>query len=562
MSLRFAIRCHLFILLLGGMVILLPPNILASTKHSPVTDSQLLNAANDSGNWLTYGGNYANTRYARSTQINRWNVKNLVPKWVFQTGVMGSFETTPIVVGDKMYITTPYNHVFALDARTGKELWHYEHKLGTTIFCCGPNNRGVAVYGDKVYMATLDARLVALDQETGEVVWDVEIADPEAGHSETMAPLAYKGKIIVGISGAEYGIRGFVSAYDAETGKLIWRWYTIPENGWEGVWATHTPGGEDLHRDIAAEKAALAKYADAWKRGGGSMWMTPALDPELGLLYMGIGNPSPDLDGSVRPGDNLYTESIVAIDVETGELRWYHQYLPHDVWDLDAVSPPILLEVKGKDGKMVPALAHGGKTGWVYILDRRTGERIRRSEAMVPQENMFALPTAKGTRMLPGANGGVEWSPMAYSPQTRYVYAVNLHQPMHYITRSVPYEKGKLWLGSAFVAIAGEEQWGNVTAVNVDTGEIAWQYKTEQPMIGGVLATAGGLVFTGEGNGLFEAFDAASGKVLWQFQCGAGVNAAPISYEVDGKQYIAVAAGGNFQLNYRRGDTLFVFGLP
>ncbi|HEU5393332.1 MAG TPA: PQQ-binding-like beta-propeller repeat protein, partial [Candidatus Methylomirabilis sp.] len=485
----------------------------------------------------------------------------MVPRWVFQTGVIGSFQTVPIVVNGVMYLTTPYNTAIAVDASTGRQLWRYQHKLGTQIFCCGPNNRGVAVAYGKVYMGTLDARLVALDQNTGKVVWDIEVADPEFGHSETMAPLVYKGKVIIGISGAEYGIRGFVTAYDANSGKQLWRWHTIPDTGWEGIWAETTPEGMKLNRNIAAEKAAMAQHADAWKRGGGSMWMTPALDPDLGLLYMAIGNPSPDLDGSIRPGDNLYTESIVAVEVETGKLRWHYQQVPHDVWDLDAVSPPVLFDVT-VGGKKVKAVGEAGKTGWVYILDRATGKRIHLSQAFVPQENMFAQPTAEGARMLPGANGGSEWSPMAYSPLSQAVYVLGLHQPMWYKVHSVPWEKGKLWLGSAFVNIPGEAQSGTFTAIDVNTGKIMWQTKTEQPLIGGALATAGGLVFFGEGNGNFNALDAKSGKVLWQFQTGAGVNAPPMTYELGGEQFIAVASGGNFQLGFPYGNSVFVFGLP
>jgi len=531
-----------------------------STLRS-VSQEMLDRAATDPNNWLLYGGNYDNTRYSTASQINTTTVKDLHVAWVFQTGVVDSFENTPIVVNGTMYVTTPFNHVFSVDAASGRQLWHYEHKLGTSVFCCGPNNRGVAAYGNMVYMATLDGMLVALDATTGKRVWEVQVGDPDKGYSETMAPSVIDGKVILGTSGAEYGIRGFVRAYDAKNGKLIWNWHSTPDSGWEGVWATKDAMGKDLKRDIAKEKADLAKYKDNYKIAGASMWMTPAIDRELGLVYASIGNPSPDLDGGIRPGDNLYSESIVALDVNSGNLKWHLQIVPHDVWDLDDVSPVILAEADDGTGKMVPVAIHGGKTGNVYVMDRKSGKLIRYSEAMVPQEAMYSLPTKDGARMLPGANGGVEWSPMAWSPRTHNVYAINLHQPMTYHVESVPYPNGKLWLGGAFKAIAGEEQWGNVTAVNVDTGKISWQVKTEQPMIGGVLATAGDLVFTGEGNGLFKAFDARNGSVLWQFQCGAGVNSAPMSFTVNGKQYIAVAAGGNAQLNFKRGDSLFVFGL-
>jgi glucose dehydrogenase len=287
------------------------------------------------------------------------------------------------------------------------------------------------------------------------------------------------------------------------------------------------------------------------------MWMTPAYDPDTKTMYVGIGNPSPDLDGSSRPGDNLWSESIVALDATTGKFKWGYQMVPHDVWDLDAVSPPVIAMVDGRK-----AVVHAGKTGWVYVLDATTGRLISRSEAFVPQENMFAQPTAEGVRMLPGANGGQEWSPISVHPELQYAYSVALHQPMIYKTHYAPYERGRLWLGSAFVAIPGEAQWGYVSAINLRTGKIAWQVKTDQPMIGGATATAGGLVFTGEGNGWFKAYDARSGAVLWKFYCGAGVNAAPSVFEVDGEQFVAVAAGGNFQLGYPLGDAVFVFGLP
>ncbi len=535
-----------------------------SVSHTAVTDQMLSNAAADAKNWLSYGKDYSNTRYASSRKITTQNVGTLIPRWVYQTGgPIGSFETTPLVVDGVMYLTTPFNHAIALDARTGKQVWRYEHKQsGTPIICCGPNNRGLAAAYGRVYMATLDAHLVALDQKTGKVVWDVQVDDPTAGYSLTIAPLAYKGMIIVGNSGAEYGVRGFVDAYNATDGKRVWRFWSIPDTGWEGKWSPTTPEGEKLNRDLNKEQADFAKYKDSWQRGGGSTWMTPAVDPATDTVFIVVGNPSPDLDGSIRPGDNLYTESMVALDVKTGKYKWHYQYVPHDVWDLDAVSPAVLFETMA-DGKRVKAVGHAGKTGWFYIHDRATGKLIRKSQAFVPQENMFAQPTAAGVRMLPGANGGSEWSPVAYSPDTRMVYVLGLHQPMNYITHSAPFDRGKLWLGSAFVAIPGEEQSGTFTAIDVNTGKIAWQNKLPDPLIGGALATAGGVVFTGgDGTGNFYAFDAKTGKELWRFQCGAGVNAAPISFEVDGEQFIAVAAGGNFQLRFPYGDSVFIFGLP
>jgi len=463
-----------------------------------------------------------------------------------------------------MYFTTPAtpnNEVIAVDLRTQKTLWRYPHKnAGVSTACCGPNNRGVAIAGGSVFLGTLDGQLVAIDQTTGKEKWAPMTGDPAEGYTQTMAPLVIDDKVIIGTSGAEYGIRGFVRAYNAGTGALLWTWYTIPspqDGGWWGRWSRTTPEGDNLNRNIVKEKADSAKYADAWMHGGGSMWMTPAYDAETKTLFVSIGNPSPDLDGAIRPGDNLWTESIVAIDATTGKFKWGYQEVPHDVWDLDATSPPVIATVGGKK-----VVVEAGKTGWVYVLDAATGKLVRRSEAFVPQENMFAQPSDSGTRMLPGANGGQEWSPIAIHPTLNYAYTVGLHQPMHYKTHYAPWERGRLWLGSAFVAIPGEAQWGNVTAIDLATGKKVWQVKTDQPMIGGATATAGGLLFTGEGNGWFKAYDAKTGAVLWQYYCGAGVNAAPSVFSMDGEEFIVVAAGGNFQLGFPLGDAVFVFGLP
>lgn len=526
-----------------------------------VTQDLLNRAAGDGNNFLHTNGNYSQTRYYPNRQINVSNVQKLRPAWIFQTEVRDSLETSPIVVNGIMYVTTSFNHVYALDARTGEELWHFKHKMGPiTVYCCGPNNRGVAVSGDMVYMATLDAKLLGLDAKTGKLVWETQIADPELGYSETMAPTAVDGKILIGTNGGEYGIRGFVKAFDAKTGKLLWTFNTIPENS-VGVWATHDATGRDMKRDIAAEKAQLAKTGDPFKTLGGGVWQNPAVDLETRRIYFVVGNPSPDLDGSLRPGDNLYTDSLVAVNLDTGQYVCHLQYIAHDVWDLDAVSPPIITTVAGKDGKPIKGVLHGGKTGHVYVHDANDCSLVRFSEAMVPQENMWVLPTKDGARMLPGANGGVEWSPMAINPNLGLSYAINLHQPMTYHVESSPYPAGKLWLGGAFKVIPSEEQWGNVTAVDYNTGKIRWQVKTPQPMIGGILATAGGLVFTGEANGQFKAYDAETGSILWKFQAGAGVNAPPSSYSVDGKQYLVVGAGGNTQIDYKRGNNIIAFTL-
>jgi alcohol dehydrogenase (cytochrome c) len=537
---------------------------------SVVTTDMLLHAA-ASGDWLMYGGNYWNDRYSPLKTITTANVRSLVPRMVFTHGAerLGSFETTPIVVGGIMFITspaTPNNIVRAFNLRTSKMVWQYEHKnAAVSTACCGPNNRGVAVAGGSVFLGTLDGQLVALDQQTGKEKWAVQVGDPASGYTETMAPLVIGDMVIIGTSGAEYGIRGFVKAYNAGSGAAMWTWYTLPDpqhGGWWGKWSKTTWEGDDLHRDIAKEKADSAKYADAWQHGGGSMWMTPAYDPDTKTLFVAIGNPSPDLDGAIRPGDNLWTESVVAISATDGEFKWGYQEVPHDVWDLDAVSPPAIATVGGKK-----AVVEAGKTGFVYVLDAGTGKLIRRSAAFVPQQYLYAQPTPEGTFMLPGANGGEEWSPIAVHRELGYAYTVGLHQPMHYKTHYAPWENGRLWLGSAFVRIPDAQggfsgEYGNVNAIDLNTGKIVWSVKTDLPMMGGATATAGGLVFTGEGNGWFKAYDARTGAVLWQFYCGAGVNAAPSVFDLDGEEFVAVAAGGNFQISYPLGNSVFVFGLP
>jgi PQQ-dependent dehydrogenase (methanol/ethanol family) len=565
------------IALFGALTLAASPALAQEVKGSPagtsgdgvprkvaVTQAMLDKASGDSRNWLHTNGNYAQTRFYPGTQINATNVQKLRPAFVFQTEVLESMETAPIVVNGVMYLTTAFNHVYAIDAATGKQFWHYKHKMGpVTTFCCGPNNRGVAISGERLFMGTLDAKLVALDAQTGKLLWETQIADPEKGYSETMSPTVVGNKVLIGTNGGEYGIRGFVKAFDVETGKLLWTFYTIPETGHEGVWAERDATGRNMHRNIAREKAALAEGGGKFYQTlGGGVWMNPSVDQKTRTLWFMVGNPSPDLYGDERPGDNLYTDSLVAIDLDTGNYKCHFQYIAHDVWDLDAVSPPLLIDVKDKSGKTIPGVVHGGKTGHVYVHDRKDCSLIRYSQAMVPQENMWVLPTTDGARMLPGANGGVEWSPMAWNPTMRLVYALNLHQPMTYHVEPAKYPGGsKLWLGGAFKVIPGEKQWGRLAAVSVDSGKMVWKYDTEQPLIGGALATAGDLLFFGEGNGNINALDAKSGKRLWRFNCGAGANAMPVSYMVGKKQYVAMGCGGNTQLDFKRGNSLFVFSL-
>jgi alcohol dehydrogenase (cytochrome c) len=538
--------------------------------------------------WLTYGGNLFNQRYSSLDQITTANVAQLKGAWTYRTGASSSatsFESSPIVSDGIMYVTGPQSQVYALDARTGSELWKYvPDYTGTQVagiagvaalpLCCGQVNRGVAIGDGRVYVAQLDAKVTALDARSGAVVWSIQDDDPRAGYSETMAPLFYQGMVVVGISGAEYEIRGHVTAYDAATGTQMWRFFTIPAPGELGsdTW----PQGSDI-----------------WKFGGGSMWQTPAVDPDLGLLYIAVGNPSPDLDGTVRAGDNLFTEAIVALDLKTGQHKWHFQEVHHDIWDYDTISPNVLFDVQ-MNGKTVKGLGQAGKTGWLYLLDRTNGQPlVGIEEKEVPQiraqntaatqpypvgdsfvplactEDIGNYPTAgiftpfrdDPILICPGANGGTEWSPSSYSPQTNLMYVCGIHQPQVWTAKPDKIDQGTLRLGSAFVTPPGGHTSGTFTAIDVRTNRKTWQAQWDQMCIGGSLATAGGLVFAGEGNGNVDAYDAKTGSRLWQFQTAAGANSAPVTYSVDGQQYVVVASGGNFQLNFPRGDTLWVFSL-
>ena len=504
-----------------------------------VTDAMLAGADSDKANWLLPGRTWDNARYSPLTQIDSTNVGSLVLTGIAQTGMTASFETTPIVVNGVMYATTPtvsnVMKTMAIDATNGRPIWESTYSLGSFQICCGPVNRGAAVAYGMVYVLTLDDKLLALDAITGASRWQASVADPSVGYSETMQPQVYGGMVIVGSAGGEWPIRGFVAAYDAKTGKQVWRWdATDPK----------TYGG------------------DSWKRGGAMVWTTPAIDPKLGLVIFSTGNPNPDLEGAPRPGDNRWSDSIVALDVRTGKFKWGYQEIKHDVWDYDAVSPVVLFDVH-QDGQTIPAAGEAGKVGWFYIVDRRNGKLIRKSDAYVAMsKNMFSQPTAKGVVMLPGANGGAEWSPPAYSPDTHYAYVLGMDQLMKFATHPDPYQPGRIRLGSAFSNVEPHGvQDGRFVAIDTETGKVAWTVMTPQPLIGGALATAGNLAFFGEGNGWFNAHDAKTGKRLWRFNLGAGVNAPPITYEVNGQQYIAVAAGGNFQLSFPYGDTIAIFKL-
>lgn len=583
--------------------------VLGASLARGVDDRALRQAGSDPDNWLTYSRGYANQRYSPLSEIDRGNVRRLVPKWIYQTGLAGTFQASPLIVDGVMYVSLPYNHVVALVAATGELIWRYNHKLTTEKLCCGPANRGLALGYDRLYMITVDARLIALERKTGELAWDVAVADPNTGAAESidvlldsdrrkasdvqgwtgysgnMAPLVYDGMVIVGVTGAGYGLhlegspgnpisvigmagaqfglRAFLSAYDAKTGKLLWRWYSTAEGRWEGDFVTRTSLGDPLERDVATEKAKLSQYADAWRRGGGSLWTHPALDAELGLIYVGTGNPAPQMDDFTRPGDNLYTVSIVALDVRTGKIKWYDQHVPHDQWGYDVGTPAVLFDLR-EGGRTVPALAQASKTGWLYLYNRVTGELIRRSEPFVPQHNLFHRPSREGIEIWPAAGGGASWSPASYDPQTGWIYLAAMHMPMRYTVHDLPPEKHAA-NGPTYVSvdgITGAERYGVLSAIDPATGKIAWQAKTPQVLIGGLVTTAGGLLFMGEGNGLFTARDVRDGKLLWSFQTGAGVNAPPVVYRAQGRQYVAVASGGHQLFQFPLGGAVIAFGLP
>ncbi|MGL4396481.1 MAG: pyrroloquinoline quinone-dependent dehydrogenase [Hyphomicrobium sp.] len=571
-----------------------------------ITDEAMKNAGADSANWLLHGRDYANQRFSPLADVNTTTVKKLVPKWIYQTGIAGTFQTTPIVVDGMMYVSTPFSNVIAVDARTGREKWRYEHKRTSDKLCCGPANRGVSLGYGKIYIATVDAHLIALDQATGKKLWDITLVEPAAktedkaslsaadprakdavsgstGVGTVAAPLVYQGKVIIGITGVGYGLHfedavkkgqltavvgiagrygqpGFMAAFDAETGAEKWRFETT-KKGWEGAFLEKTAYGVPLNRNIEKEKSDAPQFTDAWSFGGGSVWHSPAVDTERGLIYFGTGNPSPQSMGDGRPGDNLYTVSLVALEAATGKLVWHYQQVPHDRWGYDVASPPTLFDAE-IDGKKIPAVGQASKIGWYFVHDRTDGKLLYTSDAFVPQENIFAPPSKEGVRVAPGAGGGANWSPTSYDAEKGVVYIAALHMPFTYRIETTPGSGDNPPVTYSAFEPSKEPHWGLLTALDLKAkGKILWQQKTDEILIGGVLATKGGLVFSGEGNGDFSAFDSATGKRLWSFNCGAGVNAPPISYAIDGKQYIAVAAGGSSIWGFRTGDAVMVFGL-
>ena len=484
-----------------------PAQQAAAEPVGAVDDDDLVKAGASNDNWLMYGRTYNGHRYSPLKQIDTKNVGRLVPAWTFQTGVLDGFECTPLIIDGIMYLTTPWNHGYAVDCKTGSQLWHYQKSLPENLaLCCDAVNRGFAAWGDRLYMATLDAHLVCLDRNTGEEVWDTAITVPgqdgkETGdiykmaYSATVAPLVIKGKVIIGISGAEYGIRGFIDAYDAKTGKRLWRFYTVPS-------------AED--KSEHARKALATWEGNTWLTGGGSAWVTGTYDPQLNTLYWGIGNPSPDFNGDVRKGDNLYTCSILALNPDDGTYKWHFQNGPHDVWDYDGVNEPVLVDIT-REGKSVKALVQAHCNGYFYCLNRETGEflygkpfcevnwtdRTKGADGLDPKTgrpfvNPAALPTAAGVRVCPGAAGGKEWNPLAFDSATNTAFVPVINNCAKFTSGKAFFIKGQPYWGSSLTLIDNQAS-GAFKAIDVTTGRIKWEVATRSPMVAGCWRRPGAL---------------------------------------------------------------------
>ena len=512
----------------------------------------LLPAALPAQDWPLHGRDLGGQRYSPLKALTPATVGRLAPAWTWHSGVTATFQATPIVVGGVMYVALPFSGVAALEAATGRELWRYRHQSRSERLCCGPANRGVAVADGMVYVGTVDGRLVALDAATGAVRWDVTVAE-YAGRTEassqlraddplgqvgatgstgvgiSAAPLVHDGRVFVGIAGVGYGLHpdqglavvgvsgqygrpGLMAAFDAKTGAPLWH-FDVTAAGWEGPY-TGNAAGMPLHRDLAAERAAAPGHPDAWRYGGGSIYATPVIDRQRHLLIFGTGNPSPQMADASRPGDNRHTSSLVALDERTGTLVWAYQQVPHDRWGYDVASAPVLLEVT-HGGRRVPAVAQASKLGWVFVHDRRDGSLLFRSDAFVPQRNLFTPPQpGEGVVVAPGIAGGANWSPSAYDPALQLFYVGALHLPTRYIAHRVTRPDGTV-LEYASTQNTGEA-WGTLSALDLaNGGRLAWQVRTPEPLVGGVLVTKGGLVFSGAGKGRLAAFDASSGQELW-----------------------------------------------
>ena len=516
--------------LISVMVMLFPVVSLAGE----VTTRRLVNALAEPENWLHYRGDYSGRNHRPLKQIHRENVQDLRVQWVFQTGTGAKFETVPLVVDGIMYLTAPYNNGYALDARTGRVLWRYQRRLPKQqSLCCGPINRGFAILGELLFMATLDSHLVALDSKTGSVVWDVQMEDYGGGYSSTLAPLVVKDKVIVGTSGGEFGARGFLDAYDSKTGKRRWRFWTVPAPG---------------------EPASETWSGDSWKTGGAPTWMTGTYDPELDLLYWGVGNPAPDFNGDNRKGDNLYSDSVIALDPDDGELRWHFQFTPHDLHDMDANEVHMLLDLE-MGGAKRKVVVQANRNGFYYVLDRETGEfllakkfaRVTWASGVGPEGRPQVLPDTapneKGNYGCPGIAGAANWMAASFNPETGLFYFMAREECSIFFSQEQEFVEGQFFMGSTFQLPADEETWGAVKALDPATGEMKWEFRLYSPAWAGTLSTAGGLVFAGDMEGYLIALDAETGKALWRFQTGTAIFTAPITYMLDGTQYVAIAAG-------------------
>lgn len=508
---------------------------LASLSAQQVTSDRLVNALKEQQNWLTYWGDYSAIRHRDLKQINTSNVRNLRLDWMYQTGETGAFETVPLVVDGVMYFTAAHGIAVALDARSGRQLWQYKH-----AFPSGRNatavNRGLAILGDRLFMVTADSNVVALEAKTGRKIWQAEMAPWVPGtHYASLAPLVIKDKVIVGISGGEQAVRGFIDAYDAKTGERAWRFYTIPLKG--------EPGGDTWLGDSA-------------QHGGGPAWMTGTYDPQLNSLYWGVGNPGPDLFGDVRKGDNLYSCSLVVLDPDTGKLKWHFQFTPHDTHDWDAAETPMLLDIdwKGKPRKVV---VQANRNAFFYVLDRETGEFLmgkpfaRQTWAKELDNKGRPIlmantePNTDGNRVCPGLAGATNWMAPSYNPQTKLFYlAVREQCDIFYAAPPVLIE-GKSYWGSVFRGVTDEKESGSLTALDPATGETKWAFKYFKAPWAGTLSTAGGLIFSGDEDGYLMAFDAATGENLWKINTGTRLVTSPMTYMVGGRQYVTMPSGGS-----------------
>ena len=519
-----------------------------ASLDAQVTFDRILHNDKEPQNWLTYGGTMGQ-RYSTLDQINAGNVDGLQMKWAFQARSLERFESTPLVVDGMMYVTQMPNDVVALDAATGEVKWVRTYRPATdTKVCCGRVNRGLAILGNTLYMGTIDAHLLAIDARTGTILWNKEVAKAAAGYSLMHAPLIVKDKVIVGTAGGEYGIRGFIAAFDAATGNEAWRFYTIPGPG--------EPGNETWP-------------GDTWMHGGASVWVTGSYDPGSNLTYWGIGNPGDDYNGDRRPGDNLYSDSVVALDADTGKLKWYFQFTPHDLWDFDSTQVPVLADINwtGKDGRTQPrkVLMFANRNGFYYTLDRVSGEYLvgkaftkvtwatGLDEKGRPMRVKDAEPTVEGSKGQ--EKNGSNWFPPAYSPRTGLFYVpVWENIDIVYTKRDDNYEEGKFFAGggrrfSVSLAVNAHkpEDKGNavIRAIDPHTGEKKWDYTMKDVTNSGLLTTASDLIFVGSREGYFGALDATNGKLLWKTTVGGEVSMGPMTYAVNGKQYVAFSAAGS-----------------